>query len=96
MADAMRTGVSPRSRIAASTASPLRPGSMRSRTTRSTGSDLEGGERRRPVADDRHRMPVALEVEAQDLGEARFVLDDQDPGAGDHASHRSGAPVKES
>ena len=74
----------------------MRPGSIRSSTTRSTGSRFERGERRRPVADDRHRVPVALEVEAQELGEARLVLDDQDPGAGDHASHPSGTPVKES
>ena len=57
---------------------------------------VEGGDRRVPVADDGDGMPVALEVEPQQVGETRFVLDDQDPGAGDHATHRSPTPVKES
>ena len=35
----------------------------------------------RPSPTTRHRMAVALEVEPQQLAEARLVLDDQDPGA---------------
>ena len=57
---------------------------------------LDGLDRRSPVADDGHRVPVALQVEAQELAEARLVLDDQDPRGGRHGSHPSRADVQES
>ena len=48
------------------------------------------------VADDRDRVAVALEIQAQQLAEARLVLDDQDPRVRGHGSHRSRAHVQES
>ncbi len=48
------------------------------------------------IADDRHRVAVALEIEPQQLAEARLVLDDQDPRVRRHASHPSRAHVQES
>ena len=57
---------------------------------------VQRGERRGPVPDDRHGMSVPLEIEAQQLREPGLVLDDQDPGAGGHARHPSGTPIKES
>ena len=57
---------------------------------------FERRESRRPVADGRHLMPVALQVEPKELGQTRLVLDDQDPGARDHRPHRSRTHVKES
>ena len=44
---------------------------------------------------DRHRMAVTLEIEPQDLPETRLVLDDQDPGTGDHGTHPSREAIKE-
>ena len=64
---------------------------MRSRTTRSTGSASNAAIAARAVADDGDRVPVALEVEPEDLAQAGLVLDDQDPGAGDHGPHPSRA-----
>ena len=57
---------------------------------------IDRRDRRPPVADDRHRVAVALEVEPQELGQPRLVLDDQDPGARRPCGHPSRAPVKES
>ena len=59
-------------------------------------SALDGLDRRAAVTDDGDRVAVALEVEAQEVAEARLVLDDQDPGARRHGPHPSRADVQES
>ena len=56
---------------------------------------VEGRDRGTAVADDRDGVPVALEIEPQELAEAWFVLDDQDPGAARPWAHPSRAPIKE-
>ena len=45
---------------------------------------VEGRDRHAAVGHDADGVPVALEIEPEELAEAWFVLDDQDPGARDH------------
>jgi hypothetical protein len=42
-------------------------------------------------------MPVAFEIESQQVAEARLVLDDEDAGrsGAGHGRHRSRRPIKE-
>ena len=88
--------MSPRARIASSTASPLSPGSIRSSTTRSVAIGVHDLDRRLTVADHRHDMAVALQVQPQQVTEAWFVLDDEDPGVRWHRPHASGRGMQES
>ena len=96
LADAISTGVSPRSRIGAQhrLAADAREHEVEhDQVDRIAVDRLDG---RASVAHDRDLVTVPFEVQPQDLGQARLVLDDQDPGVGGHGRHPSRAVVKES
>ena len=77
--------------MAARTASPLTPGQHQVEDDEVDRLGIEGRDRRTTVGHDGDRVPVALEIEPEELAEAGLVLDDQDPGTGDHRRNPSRA-----